>query len=70
MPKFKKKKRHEIVKQIIQETGLTNVKKTPAYFSRSQLLDLLSTIRDYKSQLLESLTTKEDNDVTENSQGS
>ena len=48
---MKKPKRKALVEQLMQETGLTGGKRTAAYFSRSQLLDLISIIRSYKLEV-------------------
>ena len=48
---LKKLKRIDIMKQIIREIGLTNTRKTPAYLSRAQLLELLAIIQSFKTKL-------------------
>ena len=48
---MKKPKRDDLVRQVMAETGLTGDKKTPTYFTRNQLLDLLAIIRGYRTQL-------------------
>lgn len=48
---MKKPKREELVRQIVEEIGLTSEKKTEGYFTRSQLLDLLTGVRSLKNEL-------------------
>lgn len=61
---MRKPKRKELVSQIMTETGVTGEKKTSAYFSRGQLLDLLSIVRAYKLKIKSLTVGKHDNDGT------
>lgn len=44
---MKKPKRHELIRLIIQKTGITKGKRTQEYLTRKQLLDL-NTFLDVK----------------------
>ena len=48
---MRKPKRVDLVQQIITETGITSNRKTPAYFSRDQLLELFAIIRELKCKI-------------------
>ena len=59
---MKKLKRRELVKQILNETGVSSNTSTPAYFSRNQLLEILVSIRN-GNRKIQSLTVGESQNV-------